>query len=331
MRKTELIRNYIKKFPNTPSTTLSKKIYAENMELFTNQETVRSLIRYTRGLSGKAKRKHITDEFKVKPFSLDKNPFHIPKSDAQKQSFFTLPQKDNNILLISDLHIPYHDIPALTCAIKYGKEKNVNTIFINGDLIDFYPISRFVNIERKRSVSEEIQIVKDILGILRREFPDAAFYFLMGNHDNRLETYLATKAPELLDVEEFRLEYLLDCDKYGVKIIKDNTLVRAGKLHITHGHLLIKGIFAPVNPARGAFLRAKDSILISHVHNSSSHTEKTIKGKLITCYSTGCLCELSPTYNPFGNNFGHGFAHITIEPNGHYKVDNKRIIDGEIY
>lgn len=100
---------------------------------------------------------------------------------------------------------------------------------------------------------------------------------------------------------------------------------------VTHGHLLIKGIFAPVNPARGAFLRAKDSIIISHVHNPSSHTEKTIKGKIIATYSTGCMCELNPDYNPFGNNFGHGFAHITVENNGEYHVDNKRIIEGKIY
>lgn len=318
------------KFPKLANKSLAELIYKQSPALFKDSEEVRSMVRYRRGALGKNSRQFLKDKTHlVEPNTL--NTYNLPKSRSTKRKVFTLPKEANNILFISDLHVPYHDIPALTAAINYGKQKKCNTIFINGDLIDFYPISRFTNVKRKSTLSEEIEATKQILGILRKEFPNAKIYFLHGNHDNRLQHYLATKAPELLGTAEFELETLLELNKFGVESFEDTTLVRIGKLTVTHGHLLIKGVFSPVNPARGAFMRAKDSIIISHVHNVSSHTEKTIKDKLISTYSTGCLCELNPDYNPFGNNFGHGFAHITVQDGGKYRVENKRIIDGEIY
>lgn len=328
--KGEIVKNYLRKFPNTPSLTIAKKVYAENNADFKDVEDVRTIIRYQRGLKGKAN----VDKLKSKEFVVPKytfqNKYKFPKSDGIKPKVMHLPQRDNNILMLSDLHIPYHDIKALTVAFDYGKKENINTVFINGDLLDFYQISRFVNVERKRSVKEELEIAKEFLKVLRDTFPEASLYFLLGNHDIRLQHYLANKAPELLDVEEFQLEFLLEADKFGMKVIEDTTLVKIGKLAVTHGHLLIRGIFAPVSAARGAFLRAKASVLIGHTHKISTHSETDINSKVVTCYSTGCLCELTPAYNPFGNNFSHGFAHVKVENNGHYKVRNLQIIDGEL-
>ena len=330
--KNTIVRNYLKRFPKTPSLTLAKKIYAENVESFNDVENARTIIRYCRGLTGHAHKKTPPErrEFFVKPFELNRNPFSLPKSDQEKAKVFHLPKSCNNVLVLSDLHVPYHDIPSITTALQYGKDHNINCIFLNGDLIDFFQISRFTNTVRRRSVQEELDLVKQFLAVLNKEFPNIPIYFLKGNHDIRIETYLAVKAPELLDCEDFKLHSLLELEKYGVQILEDNTLVKMGKLNVTHGHLLIRGVFAPVNSARGAFLKAKASVLIGHVHKISTHSETTITGKTITCYSTGCLCELNPLYSPFGNNYTHGFAHVVVQPNGHYKVRNIQLIDGQI-
>lgn len=260
----------------------------------------------------------------------DLNPYKLPKSYAEKAKTFRLPAKCNNVLFISDLHIPYHDINAVSIAIEYGKRHNINCIFINGDILDFYQISKFTNTKRKRSVEQELKTANKFLDVLNREFPGVPIYFLKGNHDMRLEMYLAVKAPELLGISEFRLEVLLNSIGHNMHIIDDKTIVMIGKLPVTHGHLLIRGIMAPVNSARGAFLKAKSSVIISHVHKISTHSETTLKGKVITCYSTGCLCELNPDYTPFANNYTHGFAHITVQTGGNYKVRNMQIIDGNL-
>jgi hypothetical protein len=166
--------------------------------------------------------------------------------------------------------------------------QQVNTVFINGDLIDFYQLSRFEKDPRARSLSYELDSAKLFLDALRSAFPDADIYYIKGNHCMRLESYLRVKAPELLGVQEFTLEALLQCNKYKVKVLDDKLLVKIGKLSITHGHHVIRGIFAPVNSARGTYLRAKQSTMISHVHKVSEHTETDMDGNMVTCWSTGC-------------------------------------------
>ena len=51
--KGEIVKNYLRKFPNTPSLTIAKKVYAENNADFKDVEDVRTIIRYQRGLKGK--------------------------------------------------------------------------------------------------------------------------------------------------------------------------------------------------------------------------------------------------------------------------------------
>jgi predicted phosphodiesterase len=326
--KSEVAREFRSKFPNASTLTLARAIYNKNKSLFKDVEDARYTLRYIEGKTGVSKPKDKT--FVIKEHR-PKNPFKLPESDSEAKEPFKLPLLCNNILFISDLHIPYHDIPAITAALEYGKKENVNTIFINGDLLDFHKLSRFVNDPRKRNIAEELEAARQFFESLRKVFPKASIYYLKGNHCMRLELYLRVKAPELLDVNEFQLDVLLQLNKYKVTIIDDKQLVKIGKLSVTHGHHVLRGIFAPVNSARGTYLRAKQSTIISHVHKVSSHSETDMDGNVITCWSTGCLCELKPDYSPLVSNYSHGFAHIKVDKEGRYKVYNHQIINGKIY
>jgi hypothetical protein len=141
---------------------------------------------------------------------------------------------------------------------------------------------------------------------------------------------MMAKAPELLDIANASLESILGLNELKIRLIEDTKLVKAGKLFIHHGHLLMRGAFSPVNAARGAYVKAKQSILIGHVHKVSEHTETNLSGDITTTWSTGCLCELNPDYVPFANNYAHGFAHVIVDKEGNFKVENKRIFKGEI-
>jgi predicted phosphodiesterase len=260
-----------------------------------------------------------------------KNPYNLPESYQEKREPFILPKVCNNILLISDLHIPYHDIDAITIALDYGKKENVNTIFINGDLIDNSQVSRFEKDMKKRSVKQEFDATKEFLVQLRAAFPDASIYWLKGNHCVRWEKFLEQKVREIWDDPYFHLEERLRLNEQNIKLLDDTVLVKAGKLSITHGHHIFKGIFVPVSPARGAFLRAKQSVIVGHLHRASYHTEMDLDGKVIGCWSTGSLCELRPNYSPLVSNAQHGFAHITIDKTGDFTVKNYQIINGKLH
>lgn len=330
--KSAIVKKYLKDFSTMSTNSLAKKIYAENKDYFIDAENCRNVVRYYRQQHGKKNKKALTDKsFVPKKGQINSdNPFHLPKAYGKKKETLSLPSDCRNILMISDLHIPYHDITALTLAMKYGKDKDIDTIFINGDLLDFFQISRFINLERKCSVKEEFEIANKFLDILNKHFPNVPIYFLKGNHDLRLETYLAVKAPELLGMPQFELDFLLNAKQHNMMVIPDTTLVKMGKLAVTHGHILSKGFIAPVNAARGLFLKAKASSIMGHVHKVSTHSETNINSKVITTYSTGCMCELNPTYSPFANNFSHGFAHIQVFNGGNFAVKNMQIIDGVI-
>jgi len=51
---------------------------------------------------------------------------------------------------------------------------------------------------------------------------------------------------------------------------------------VAHGHHIFKGIFSPVSPARGAFMKAKQSIIVGHLHRASHHPEITADGEVIS-------------------------------------------------
>jgi predicted phosphodiesterase len=313
-----------------PTKKLARIVYADNILIFSNLENTYCLLRYIEGKSGAKQREKVKNtEFYMKE-NRSYNPYKLPDSYEEKREPYILPVSCNNILLISDLHIPYHNISAITIALDYGKKEKVNTIFINGDLIDMHQVSKFENDPKKRSIKQEFDATKEFLVQLRKAFPKASIYWLKGNHCIRWEKFLYSKVREIWDDDYFFLEERLQLNSVKVKILDDKILVKAGKLSITHGHHIFKGAFTPVNPSRGAFLRAKQSLIVGHLHRPSHHPETDLDGKIISCWSTGCLCELRADYSPLVGNTMHGFAHIQIANNGDYTVKNYSIINGKL-
>lgn len=323
---TEIARQYREKYGwDMPTAKLSRIMYEENKLKFTSLESARSRLRYIEGKTGR-NIKTIPKQDN-RPF----NPYKIPESSKQEREPFILPKLNNNILLISDLHIPYHDIESITIAFDYGVEHKVNTIFINGDLLDFHHMSRFQKDPRKRSIKHEFDTCKEFLRVLRSTFPDAQIYWLKGNHDMRYEHWLMTKVYEVFDDEYYHMEQRLRLNEEKIHIIDDKTLVKAGKLSITHGHHVMRGFFAPVNSARGAWMKAKQSVIISHVHKVSQHVEVNMDGQSFGAWSTGSLCENRPDYSPLVSSYQNGFAHITVDTNGDFQVRNYHIINGKLH
>jgi predicted phosphodiesterase len=325
------VHDLLERHPNTPSLTLAKKVLADNPSMFTTVEAARTAIRYFRGATGSKSRKHAHTKL-ARPFDESLfNPFGIPDSDEVEFIPFVLPETCSRILYLSDIHVPYHNIQALTAAIQFGIDKRADTVFIGGDFLDFYSLSTFERDPRQRGFAQELEMGRDLLGIIRREFPDAAMFYQLGNHEERFERYMRVKAPELLSVDEFRIDKLLGFEKLGIELIDGKRVAKVGNLNIVHGHEFGRGgASSSVSPARGLYNRSKTSTICGHHHQTSEHTERDLNGDLVRTYSSGCLCELSPDYMPI-NRWNHGAALISIDhTDGSFKVDNKRILHGAI-
>jgi len=175
----------------------------------------------------------------------------------------------------------------------------------------------------------EVEATIDFLDWIRGEFPEIPMVYKPGNHEYRLPRYYVSNAPELIESPITAMETHLDFEGRGIEFLDYNQVVKAGKLPIIHGHE-IRGLDATVNPARGLFLKAKSFAACSHCHRTSSHTERDISGKILTTWSFGSLCDLSPDYMPI-NNWNWGFGIIRVEKNGDFEVSNYRILpSGEV-
>ena len=327
--KKDIILSYLQKFPKATTMAISRMIFFENPLDFTTLEGVRGCVRQYRCETKKVSKVSPTavrtpEEKKQAMRRLSE----LPETDYQKTEPFIIPKGQNNILVLSDIHLPYQDNEALTLALNYGIENKVNAVYLNGDTIDMYQASRFTKDRRLRDLAGELQICRDFLKMLQDMFK-CPIYFKIGNHEARWEHFLMLKAPELLGIDDFKLEQILRFREFGVTLVKDKQIAMAGKLPILHGHEWHGGFAPPVNPARGLFLKAKESALVGHHHRTSEHTEKTLSGNVVTTWSTGCLCGLEPEYAPY-NNYNHGFAHVKVGKDGNYELKNIRIINYKI-
>lgn len=323
-----VVKEYLDRFKSIPSLTLAKKIYAENLTIFKDVEHARDRIRYYRGQHGEYHRSGVAKKYLKEAGSL--NPFKIPESDAPIWAPVYIPERYNDGLIFSDSHFPYHDLHAINSMLNYTVgHRKINFIIINGDGIDCYQLSRFNRDMRNRSFSDELWVWVEFLNILQTTFPGVKIYWKLGNHERRWEYYLRVKAPELLDMEEYKFQNILKIRGIeGVEVV-DLVPIFTGRLPWLHGHEMQGGATSPVNPARGLFLKTLTSSVVSHHHRSSAHSELDLKEKLMSWWSLGCLCDLHPEYNPV-NKWNHGFAFISTEGQ-EFEMSNMKIYKGKVY
>jgi len=309
-----------------PTLTLAKLIYKENKDLFTSVDDARTTLRYNEGKLGDYSRKNAKDKSLYIKEERPKNPWKLPQSEETIYEPFII--KAKKLAVLSDIHIPYHSVTALSAALDLIQSEKPDAILLNGDTIDFYGLSRFMKDPRKRAVAQELQATRDFLDVLSQF--GAKIYFKIGNHEERYEHYLMRVAPELLGIKDFELKHLLELYARGIDLIGDKRIMKANDLNIVHGHEFGQSIFSPVNIARGLFLRGKVTAMQGHNHAVSEHTESNMNGEITTTWSLGCLCELNPAYLPI-NKWAHGMAIVDLSENGKdFHVRNYRIHKGKI-
>lgn len=231
-------------------------------------------------------------------------------------------------LILSDLHLPYHDPATITIAIEQARKRRVAGVLLNGDILDSHEISEHDKDPRAARYVEEIECGKQFLRWLRNQVPYAQIVLKEGNHEERLVRYIMSRAPAIFGLEGVSVPELLHCGDLGIEWVGDRRVIRLGALNVIHGHEYRGGISAPVNPARGVYLRARSVVMCGHWHRTSEHHERDIRGRSEAAWSIGCACSLSPRYAPL-NNWNHGFALVHISKDG-FVVENKRVIQGRL-
>lgn len=320
----------VKLYPNFPSRTIARILCDKHPKLYDGVEDARKSVRYVRGACGKSKRSrakapriHGTTSDGVYPL-----PDPIPDSN---EGWKVVPVTFDRCLFLSDIHIPFHAKDELEAAIAHGKKLACDTVYLNGDIVDFYNVSTHDRDPLRRfRLRDEIEMTKAFLEHLRDTFPKAQIIYKEGNHEERLARQVWRICPEMAGVMNpdgtpcVELASLLDLSGFGISHIGNKQPALFGEhLHALHGHEFRFPLTRSVNPARGLFQRTLCNSICGDMHQTSSHTEPSLQNAIST-WSVGCLCNLRPAYMPI-NRWNHGFA-VIHHNKGDWYVENHKII-----
>ena len=330
-----IVKEYLTKFGGLSHSQIARKIYDDYPHIFTDIDKCRYCVRYYCGKAGSLHKKTASNAGSIMEKEGKQNMdvlkrWGLKKGSGKKKITYRIPVEYDRVLWISDIHFPNHDEVALSCALEYGLDAKANCIVIGGDLLDNAPFTKYRVPPDKKNAREYFDMAHDFLVALRANFPDALIIYMQGNHDRWYDDWLIDHCSIVFNDPHYQMETRLGLEGLGIEYLKENVIVKAGKLPMLHGHTIVRGVFAPVNSARGAYLKSGHSLLIGHTHQVSEHSAKDIMGKKIKVWSTGCLCTLQPDYDPHNIRHNHGFAFIETEPDGKFTVRNFEIIDGKI-
>ena len=317
---TRMARKIIEQYPDHPARSIARRLVGAANGAIT-LESARSRVRALLGQHGDVKRKRTTGL--ERPAREPGQGVAMPASKAGPWEPYD-PQLPGLWGVLSDIHVPYHSEVALKAAVEHLKSQKIVGLLLNGDIADFYSISRYVKNPANRDFGDELAQVRQLLKWLRQEFPGVRMVYKQGNHEERYQHWLWQHAAELSLQPEMSLGVWLHCNILDIHMVGDQLPVMLGKLPVLHGHEKGKGMSAPVNQARGAFLRLHHTVLEGHGHRTSGHCEPDMWGEEVFCWSTGCLADLRPEYARL-NKYNHGFATVDVHEDGSFDVMNLRI------
>lgn len=195
-------------------------------------------------------------------------------------------------VILNDVHVPYQDERAVNVTLELIEYVKPSTVFLNGDIIDFYQMSRFDrNPNRVLELQADLDRLHDFLAAVRRAAPQANICYLEGNHEARLQRYLWNH-PEIANLRALQAEQLFRLAEHGVKWIPQN------QTHLHHGFIVTHGTVvrqASGASAKGQLERYLQSGISGHTHRQGMYRLTTFAGDFVW-HENGCLCSLEPEY-----------------------------------
>lgn len=291
-----------------------KKIAAQ---LGVTEWKVRSVVRY-----------FITDQA-LSYKKQQKDSGSLPLSKVKKVA----KEKPTKAIILSDIHIPYHDVEALALALEYTKDKKPDHIVLAGDIMDCYQISSYIKDPgRIETFQDELEQTRSFMQLLRKTFPKARIDYLEGNHEHRLEKQILDKLPQLALVDCIEIPALLKLDSLNITYYDSSQHICLGELEVIHGNMVRSGSGAS---AKAHHMKTGGSVLHGHVHRLGTFY-KTNRWGVHVAIENGHLASLEVDYvdRP---DWQQGFTEVDYFEDGRFsfrqhKIDNGcLIVDGQLY
>lgn len=233
------------------------------------------------------------------------------------------------ILVIPDVHVPFHDKKAWDLVCKVHNVAKPDKTVIIGDFADFLAVSFFPKPPgRLNNLEHEVDATNEALNRLGKDT-----VFLQGNHEYRLEKYLKQKAPELFGLVECKK--LFKIQERGWKWVPYMDHHVIGKVLFAHdlGHC---GKHAALNTLAAAGM----CTVFGHTHRGGVHYGGTVNGEHRFALNVGWLGDykqIDYMHRAKTRDWQHGFGWINMDDRGLAWasfvpiVAGKCVVDGREY
>jgi len=212
-------------------------------------------------------------------------------------------------VLAGDLHVPFHDPVAVRLWLKFIRRWRPDAVVLTGDVLDCYQLSRFDrDPARRERLADDIQAANALLDAVDRAAGDVEKVYVAGNHEDRLRRYLWRSAPELAGLPGLTVPELLRLERRGWRYVDylptdgGEPGYRLAGLLVIHGWTVRQGAG---QTARACLQRFGGDGVTGHCHRLA-HYQQRQSGVVHQWYEAGCLCRLTPQYNPLPD-WQHGF------------------------
>lgn len=235
-------------------------------------------------------------------------------------------RKTRQILVVSDLHIPFEDEESIRDALEAAKELEIREAVLNGDILEEYAVSSWKKNKLVPLLREYIKASEWIEELAARF---DRLHITKGNHELRLDSYFAREVDPVVSflIDPDIIGRIVDGERYDergkryqVPRLKnvvyrrgaDAWWTKIGKTIFCHPKRSSAG--KPTNTSIKACEYFKregidfDSIVVSHVHKcNKAHWQN------IVCVETGSMCKTLPYTHGEGAFQPHETGYTIIE------------------
>lgn len=180
-------------------------------------------------------------------------------------------------VFISDIHAPYYDYSAISALQSFIKEYNPDCVIFIGDVVDFYSVSRYEkDPTRTEHLQDEIDSAVGVIDSIKQNSKKVKeWHFIAGNHEDRLQKFLWSKAPELADLKHLNVPSLLQLHSLGIKY-HDSGRMKYEGLVVKHGDVVRK---YSGYTARAEIEKVGMSGVSGHTHRLSYYNQTNEAGR----------------------------------------------------
>lgn len=209
--------------------------------------------------------------------------------------------------------------------LRAAKQFRPHTVVVMGDLADFYAVSNHDKRPDRMPFHEEVSSCNGALDQLDNLGAQKKIY-LMGNHEDRLQRYLTTKAPELY--RHVSVDRLLGIRKRGWQLVEFLDFTKVGKLYLSHCEDARK---CGRDAFRQGRIRFGGNFAMGHTHNLAVDYEGSADGvpHVGAVFGwLGSVDKIDYTSRSQARKWTHGFGTGYLFSNGDVHLQPVPIVNG---